>query len=312
MPSGGGGSSAPSTTQVVSKDVPDWLKDPILSTIDRAQSEVSAPYQAYTGQRYAGFTPEQNQSFDMVQQGVGQYQPAVNAGIGATSQAGTPFDQNIFNQFMNPYQSQVVDEIGRLGNQNFINNIMPQVNGQFTGNGMFGSSRNAQVLGQAAENTQRDITGQQSQALASGFQNQMGNYNNAMGRELSAGAQLGNLATTGQNMMGNDINAVANVGQQKQQQSQNLADIAYNQFLEQQNYPKAQTSYLSDIIHGVTPQGVVNQTEQSYGNTGNPIAQTLGIGGTLYNAVNRAKGGSVKAKKRAPKKPVGIGDFAYG
>lgn len=314
MPSGGGGGGAPATTNTVQQTVPDWLKGPILDNINSAQAQASAPYVAYQGQRIAPLNANQNQAANLTQNGIGAYNPTLNAGIAATGAASQPFNQNVFNQYMDPYKQQVTDEIARLGNQNFNENIMPGVNDQFTGNGMFGSSRNAEVLGRAARDTQAGITGQQAQYLSSGFQNSVNNMNTGLGRTLNAGQQLGQMATTGQAMNNADVAALQSVGGQQQTNQQQLLDTAYNTFLEQQQYPEAQQAYLSSIIHGSTPTGVVNQTTQSLAN---PVAQATGLAGTITNAlsatkgsgIGMAKGGKVKAgrAKSKGKAPMGLG-----
>jgi hypothetical protein len=76
---------------------------------------------------------------------------------------------NNWQQYMSPYTQSVVNEIGRLGNRNLMENILPNVQSQFIGSGQFGSSRNADILGRAVRDTQDDITGKQQQALESGY-----------------------------------------------------------------------------------------------------------------------------------------------
>lgn len=74
-----------------------------------------------------------------------------------------------FSQYMSPYTMSVVNEIGRLGNQNFSEKIMPQIMSSMISSGQFGSERNADVLGRAARDAQLGITGEQSKALESGY-----------------------------------------------------------------------------------------------------------------------------------------------
>lgn len=322
MPSGGGGSAPATTTNTVQTTVPDWLQGPIMQNINTATAQAAAPYVDYQGQRIAPLNATQNQAANLTQSGIGQYNPTLQQGITATNAAALPFSQDTFNQYNDPYKSQVTDEIARLGNQNFNNVLMPGINSQFTGNGMFGSSRNAKELGLAAENTQKDITGQQAQYLSSGFQNSMNNMNTGLARQASAGAQLGNLAGAGQAMNAQDVAALQATGGQQQQSQQQLLDTAYNTFLQQQQYPEAQQAYLSAIIHGSTPSGVVSATTQ---NIANPTAQAVGLAGTLTQALNSggsktgySKGGKVKAmraKSTGKKKagmPMGLGSMAYG
>lgn len=315
---GGGGSSAPATTTVQQQTVPAFLENAYLEGIDRARSVSNENYTPYAGQRIADFSPEQQQAQQMVSQGIGQFMPVYGAGVNATQSAATPFSASDLTPYMNPYQSQVVDEIARRGNQNFTNNILPEINSQFTGGGMFGSSRNAVALGRAAQNVQNDITGQQSQALQQGFQNAVQNLQNDRARQLQAGQSLVSQAGQGQQLYGADVNALAGVGSQKQNLQQMGLDTAYNQFLEQQQYPQAQAQWFNNIVRGIPQTGLVQQTTQNYAAAGNPISQALGIGGTLYGAMNGApqltaslsknKGGHIKAKRaKMSKKSSGIG-----
>lgn len=254
----------------------------------------------------------------MVQQGIGQFMPAYNAGVAATQAGSTPFSASAIQPYMDPYKQQVTDEIARLGNQNFTQNIMPGINDQFTGNGVFGSSRNAVALGRAADQAQQGITGQQAQYLSQGYQNSVNQFQTDQQRQLAAGAQLTNQAGQGQSIYGNDVNALSGVGQQQQQLQQQGLDTGYNDFLTQQQYPEAQAQWYNNIVRGIPQAGLVTAQTQNYGGTGNPISQALGLGGTLYGAVNGApqislkakRGGHVKAKMA--KKPASVGLGAYG
>lgn len=322
MAGGGSAPSSPTTTTVQQNSVPPFLEDAYLQGINRADATSQAPYTPYAGQRIADFSPQQTQAQNMVQQGIGQFMPEYNAGVNATAQSATPFSASALSPYMDPYKSQVTDEIARLGNQNFTQNILPGINDQFTGGGMFGSSRNAVALGRAADQAQAGITGTQAQYLSSGYQNAVNQYQADQNRQLQAGAQLTNQAGQGQGLYGNDVNAVAAVGQQQNTQNQQLLDTAYNDFLTQQQYPQVQAQFFNNIVRGIPTSGLVASQTQNYGSNGNPITQALGLGGTLYGAVNGApqvtaklnKGGHVKArrvKSRKQNQGYGIGDMAY-
>lgn len=314
--SGGGGSST--TTQV--STIPDWLSASYQQSVDRANAVSQEPTPIYQGQRIANTTAPTQQAYNTAEAGIGAYQPVYNAGVANTAAAGQQFNQGDFNQFMNPYTSQVTDEIARLGNQNFNDVIMPGVNSQFTGNGMFGSSRNADVLGQEAAKAQAGITGQQSQALQQGFNQSMQNYQNAQGRQLQAGQDLVGQAGAGQNMLGSDVNLLSNIGQQQQNQQQLGLDTAYNDFLTQAAAPKANAQWFSDIVHGIDANNLVTQQKQTIAPQGNSINQAIGTVGSLAKAQSGtsafAKGGKVKAKRAESTKtrsstPMGLGGMAY-
>jgi hypothetical protein len=80
---GGGGSSTGSQTQV--SELPEWAKPYAKNTLEKGAALSETPYQAYGGNRIAGFSPMQLQS----QQGAANMQTsgATGAGIGIASQA---------------------------------------------------------------------------------------------------------------------------------------------------------------------------------------------------------------------------------
>lgn len=315
MSGGGGGGQSTNSTQVQS--IPPWLEASYQEAVDRARAVSQEEPQVYQGQRIANFSDPTQQAFDTAQAGIGKFDPVYNAGVGNTAAAARQFNADDFAQFMNPYTAQVTDEIARLGNENFEDVLMPRVNSEFTGGGMFGSSRNAIELAREAGKTQKGITGQQTAALQKGFQDSMGNYQTAQGRQLQAGQGLVGQAGEGQKMAGADINLLRSVGQAQEDKTQLGLDTAYNQFLEQSMAPKANAQWFSDIVHGTSPAGMVTQQTQSFAPQPNSIGQAVGAVGSLAAAGQKAfaKGGHVKAKKQAARKPkhrVGLGGVVYG
>lgn len=89
-------------------------------------------------------------------------------------------------EYMSPYTQAVTQEIARLGNQNLQENILPGVNSTFTGQGQFGSTRNADFMNRALRDAQREILGRQSQALESGYGTSANIFGADEGRSLQA------------------------------------------------------------------------------------------------------------------------------
>lgn len=321
--SGGGGQSTPSST-VTTQNLPPFLEAAYQKAIDRADAASREQLPTYQGQRIANFSAPTLQSQNLAQSSIGQYNPTYQAGVDATTAASKPFDAATFAQFNDPYKTQVTDEMARLGNRNFNDNIMPSVNSQFTGNGMFGSSRNAKVLGDAARDTQMDITGKQAEYLSSGFGKSMADYQAAMGRQMAGGAQLGNQAKQGQEMTTADVAALNKTGAEMENKTQQGLDIGYNTFLEQRDQPRNDITFYSNIARGIPTQGLTTTSTQNIAGSGNPIANAIGTAGSLYQAgqlgsKTYAKGGIVKAKKAKGKIPAGamkmnkgIGSLMYG
>ena len=298
------GAPPPSVTGSVASQqtMPDWYQQYIRGIAAKATSIAGQPYQAYPGQRVADFNDDQQAAFSGVRANQGVFQPALNAAQGvaggiapgaqdAGAQANAAvagpaqtFPDN-FQKYMSPYTSSVVNEIGRLGNQNLQENIIPGVQSQFIGGGGFGSTRNADILGRSIRDAQTNISGLQSQALQSGFGTSAGIFANDANRAqqqqgmqgqtaLGAG-QLGvsgatagsqQLGALGQmrSQLGNaDASALAGIGQQQQQLEQTGYDTGYNEFLNQRGWDWNQLNNVSGAIRGqALPTGQVSTTNQ--------------------------------------------------
>jgi len=102
--------------------------------------------------------------------------------------AGQSSAQNL-GQYMNPYNEQVTNRIAQLGARNLSENILPSIGSDFIKAGGYGSTRQRDLIGRAARDTQESILGQQAQALQQGY-----------GQALTASAgdlsRYGNLAGT--------------------------------------------------------------------------------------------------------------------
>lgn len=118
----------------------------------------------------------------------GGAQTAGQAGLDALS--GNPAAQQ---QFMNPYQQQVVDQLqAQFGVQN--QNTVNQVNDAATRAGAFGGSRQAVAQGVALGENQRNQAGLLANVYQSGFDNSMNRAGQLAGLGLNAagqGAELG-------------------------------------------------------------------------------------------------------------------------
>jgi hypothetical protein len=80
---GGGGQQQPRETVQTQTSIPEYAKPYVEKMLGKTEALTKTPYQAYGGERIAGFTPLQNQAF----QGVQNMQPSQQLGI-ATQMAG--------------------------------------------------------------------------------------------------------------------------------------------------------------------------------------------------------------------------------
>lgn len=234
---------------------------------------------------------------------------------------------NNITDYMNPYISNVTDQIARLGARNLTENLLPKVSDQFIRAGQFGSSRMGEFGNRALRDTQEAILNNQSQALQQGYgqalnasqadlsrqaglaqtvgglsqsdlsrilqgSQQLGalgqdignlglnqqqnlsnigsNYANISNADLlrqqGALSSLGQLAQQGQGLRTSDAAALQAVGQQQEQRQQQGLDIAYQDFLTQQQWPQQQLGFMSNILRGL-PSNAVPQVTQTQGST---------------------------------------------
>ncbi len=169
-----------STTQTTT--APTYYTD-YLSNLAKAGSAATA---LDPSQMVAGFSGLQQQGFGALPGAATSYQPQLTAAQTTAADVAQGVTPTEISQFMNPYTSAVVDEMGRLTQQNVQRNILPSLKGMFTATGGMGSQRMMGATGQTLADIQANLTGQQMGALQSG-------YNQAVANAL-AQEQLQNLA----------------------------------------------------------------------------------------------------------------------
>jgi hypothetical protein len=160
---------------------------------------------------------------------------------------------------------------------------MPQVNGAFIGAGQFGSTRNADAMGRAAQAVQDNITGAQANALESGYRTSADIFGADAGRQIQAGTQLGALGQLQQQLGSADASLLAGLGGVQQQQQQRGLDTAYQDWQTGQNYDMTQLQQLRQLISGLQlPAGSTAITNSPTGGYG---ASPLDWMGALINGI---------------------------
>lgn len=272
----------PTTVDSSVSGVPQYDQTYQLGLLNMGNQLAAQPYANYPGQTVANLTPDQLEAQQMTEQNVNAAQPDLNQAQNLYSQAGQGFNQNTFNQYMNPYQNDVVQGLTNASNTNFNQNVMPQLNSQFIGSGTYGGSRNAQILSQAAVQNQQNLDSQIANTESTGYQNAMNSYQTGTNQQIASAQGLGSLAGQINNSNLTNESALNAAGQQEQNQNQTSLNSAYNNFQQQQEYPYQQLGFLSGLLSN-------NQAEIPYSsntsattpvNTTNPLT-TLGasVGG---------------------------------
>ena len=247
--------AAPSYAATTS-DVPKWLQDYTVDLFSQQRAVSALPYQKYTLPRIAGTTAPQTEAYNLVEQNVGSWQPALtSATTGTQNLANTSAYQNVGN-YMNPYTDAVTRRIAELGARNLTENLLPGVSDQFIRAGQFGSQGMGVFGERALRDTQESILGQQSQALQSGYQSALTAAQADMARQQGALGQVADLAKIGQGLTASDAAALQAIGSEQQAQQQKGLDVAYQDFINQQQWPQQQLNAMSTTLRGLPPAAV--------------------------------------------------------
>lgn len=262
---GGGGSSAPpaNTTQVT---IPEYAKPYMERLLGKAEALTDSPYQTYKGERIAGVSDLQKEARSDVagmelpgQFGTGTSM-AETGGLAALNAGdrylGAVTDPNITRAFMSPYMQNVVE----LQKAAAIRDAQKAQLGADLGAARQGSYGGARQLLATTERERAlgsqlaDIQGRGTQsAYEQALKNmQFGTEAGLRGAATGIqGAQVMGQLGTAQQQTGLDLaRAQETFGGLEQGEKQRALDLAYQDFLAQQQYPYKQIGFMSDLMRG--------------------------------------------------------------
>jgi hypothetical protein len=234
----------------------------------------------------AGFSPLQQQAFQMAPDVAFAGAGSLGASSQLLGEAGATTVPDVIGDYMNPYTSGVVDEMGRLTNRNVQENVLPNLGAAAVGTGQFGSRRQAQVTGNTLRDIQADLTGKQMQALQQGYTQAGTQAQTDLQRALNAGQGFTNLGQEQQQLGLAGLKTMSDYGAQQQSQGQKLLD-----------YPMAQTQQFAKLMQGYQmPMGTDTQVTGSEGYSASPLSQIAGLGSLFASLYPNASNQDLQAK----------------
>jgi len=310
----------PTNTSQTTTTIPEYARPYAEKMLGKTEALTSAPYEAYQGQRIAGFTPMQQQA----QQNMANLQPAQQlgtatqlAGIGGLGglSAGQQYQQMATNPYamqayMSPYvENALAPQLREAQRQSAM--LGQQNAGQAVRAGAFGGSR----FGIMEAERQRNLQNQMGDIYGRGMQSAFEQARQAQqfGADLGlrgyglAGQMAGTLGQLGQTQFGQQqgvIQGQSSMGAQQQALEQKRLEQQYSDFAAQRQYPFTQLAFMSDMLRGLP----LAQQAQTMYQAPPTMAQTaiglgLGAAGLKQAGVFGAKGGSV---------PDGLEEKSYG
>jgi hypothetical protein len=286
------------------------------------------PYMQYQGERYAQFSPLQQQSFANIgaMQPAGQIEEAsglaelaaargLNTQYGPSQYQSQSFTQpGAAGQYMSPYMQNVVD-INKREAQRQADIAGTQRGAKAAAAGAFGGSRQAIENAEAQRNLSMQMGDIQNKGMQDAYGQAMNQFNaeqqaaqqaaqlreqssqygaglGMQGGQLALGA-AGQLGTLGGQYAGQmmDINKLQNqYGGQQQAQAQNILGAQYQDFLNAQQRPYQQLGFMSDMIRGLP---LTQQSQSMFTPPPSTTSQAIGLGTAALGLSRLAGGGRV-------------------
>jgi hypothetical protein len=167
----------------------------------------------------------QTLGYGKVEDAAKAYLPGITAAEKTAGNLTAGLDLNRISQFMNPYQTNVVDEMERLAQQNIQRNVLPSLKGAFVGSGGLGGQRYAGALGQSMADIQANLTGQQTGALQKGYSESLLAALQEAGLMRQATDLQADLAAKAQNLGLTEAGALTKAGAEQQAYEQAQLDF---------------------------------------------------------------------------------------
>ena len=194
--------------------LPDYLKDTSKDFAKQLTAATSVPIDTtkFTGRQFvAGEDPLQTQAINLATQGVGSFQPFLTAAQAAVGQQAASTGPQAFQQFMSPFQQQVIDTtlqdfdrqaaMGRQG-----------IRDQAATAGAFGGGREGVQMAEFDASNLRNRASLLAQLQQQGFtQAQNLAQQNFQNQGALAAQQMG-LSNFQRGSLGQDVSALGNLG----------------------------------------------------------------------------------------------------
>jgi hypothetical protein len=321
----GGDDSTPTpTNQTVSQtSIPDYAKPYVERMLGTAEAAANTPYQAYGGERIAGFSPMQQQAF----QGIANLGPAQQLGQGTqmagmaglgSLMAGQQYaqqatDPNSMAAYMSPFvENALAPQMREAARQSAM--LGQQNQAQAVQQGAFGGARSGIVEAERQRNLgqlQGDIY---SRGMQSAFDQarQAQQFGSTLGLQgLSQAGQMANiLGQLGQTQFGQQkdiLQGQMSAGAAQQGLEQQRLSQQYQDFQNQRGYNQQQLAFMSDMLRGLPLSQSAQSMYQAPPSTASQIAGMGLAGYGMFGGSNPmfrfAEGGEVEGG------PAGLADL---
>tara|TARA_Y100000592_G_scaffold50469_1_gene79846 strand:- start:4072 stop:5988 length:1917 start_codon:yes stop_codon:yes gene_type:complete len=264
-----------------------YYKDILSKAQALYQDKTAEGYKPYTGPTLAEFTPEQQQVQTGIAGLVGSGAPVYQEAMGMTREAATPFTATQIEEYMSPYQQAVTDIEKREAQKQYESQVLPELAAKAAQAQAFGGSRQAILEGMAADTQQRLLADIQAKGSAQAYQDAIERLDADRLAKGQAATQLANLQGSQFKQATTELSGLQAIGQEKQKQAQTALNEAFQQYLDEQQFPYDTMSKYQSVVTGapIRPmQYVPPQQAQYEPSLGQQLIGGLGGLGNIYGA----------------------------
>ena len=231
------------------------------------------------GPQFVAPTSAITQEAQALRGGLGTFAPFLQTAATQAGQAGQFTGPTAYQQFMSPYQQDVISETLREFDVQAQKGI-PSIAAQAVGRGVLGGGREGVVRSEYQTTSDRNRAALQAQLLQQGFGLAQQAAQQAFVNQQALASQQQQLASQAPQLFGQQISALGALGTQQQAQTQ--AELAAQQQLlqAQQNQPLTLAQQYGQGVMGLI-SGYPAQFQTQQTPSPSPLQTALGAGATL-------------------------------
>ena len=231
------------------------------------------------GRQFVAPTSQITQEAQALRGGLGTFAPFLQTAATQAGQAGQFTGPTAYQQFMSPYQRDVIDTtLAEFDVQ--AQKGIPSIAAQAVGRGVLGGGREGVVRSEYQQASDRNRAALQAQLLQQGFGQAQSAAQQAFANQQALAQQQQQLATQAPALFGQQISALGALGTQQQAQEQALRSADQQLAFAQQQQPLNLAQQYGQGVMGLI-SGYPAQFQTQSTPTPSPLQTALGAGATL-------------------------------
>lgn len=239
-----------SQTVIQGTQIPEWVSKGGQELFGQAKNLAQQEYPAYGGARVAPASADETSSQALLRGNLGAYIPYVENAGALTARSGKQWSGDVADEYMNPYQKNVTDiaadELRR--NAAIERKDLGAASSAF---GAFGSARHGVLEAENERNLGQQISDLYAKGQAAAYEDASTKFNADRSAALSAGQQYGALGSLRSTLGYTDADTLMASGEKQRALTQQSLDTAYNDFLQQREWPYRQVNFATGTLSGV-------------------------------------------------------------